>query len=196
MLIGNVYYARKAQRVVGSDRPRDVTALPYGINTISLFAFVFLVMLPVKLSAASVEHCARGSGRARVADRACGVFVGPGVIQVKAPPFADFIRPSTPRTALLSTFSGMAISFHGNRLRRAHIRTSHWSALLPLWVILTTYSPSWLPVRIPGSAWAVGLAVGGVADDNGRRARTPVAAAIAPALQSVAAAGHAGARRV
>ncbi len=29
----------------------DVTALPYGINTVSLFAYVFLVMLPVKLAA-------------------------------------------------------------------------------------------------------------------------------------------------
>ena len=28
-----------------------MTALPYGINTVSLFAFVFLVMLPVKLRA-------------------------------------------------------------------------------------------------------------------------------------------------
>jgi len=29
----------------------DVCALPYGINTVSLFAYVFLVMLPAKLAA-------------------------------------------------------------------------------------------------------------------------------------------------
>ncbi|MFX8020151.1 hypothetical protein ABTK57_20360, partial [Acinetobacter baumannii] len=29
----------------------DICALPYGINTVSLFAFVFLVMLPALLAA-------------------------------------------------------------------------------------------------------------------------------------------------
>lgn len=32
----------------------DVCALPYGINTVSLFAYVFLVMLPAKLAAQAV----------------------------------------------------------------------------------------------------------------------------------------------
>src|SRR5690242_18348703 len=51
VLVGNLYYARQAQLLSAKDARTDVTALPYGINTVSLFAFVFLVMLPVKLSA-------------------------------------------------------------------------------------------------------------------------------------------------
>ena len=41
---------------------RDVTALPYGINTVSLFAFVLLVMLPVKLAAPRGGHRRAGRG--------------------------------------------------------------------------------------------------------------------------------------
>src|SRR5690606_8780895 len=50
-LVGNVYYARQAIQIGRRERRDDVCALPYGINTISLFAHVFLVMLPVKLAA-------------------------------------------------------------------------------------------------------------------------------------------------
>ena len=50
-MIGNFFYAWQAQQLSARTGRRDVTALPYGINTVSLFAFVMLVMLPVKLAA-------------------------------------------------------------------------------------------------------------------------------------------------
>src|ERR1041384_5005687 len=50
VLVGNLYYARQAQLLSAATGRTDVTALPYGINTVSLFAFVFLVMVPVKLA--------------------------------------------------------------------------------------------------------------------------------------------------
>ena len=53
ILAGNVFYAWQAQRLSARQGRSDVTALPYGINTVSLFAYVFLVMLPVKLTAQS-----------------------------------------------------------------------------------------------------------------------------------------------
>ena len=49
LVFGNIYYARQAAQLAertGEDRS---CALPYGINTVSLFAHIFLVMLPAKL---------------------------------------------------------------------------------------------------------------------------------------------------
>jgi AGZA family xanthine/uracil permease-like MFS transporter len=51
LVVGNIAYALQAHRLASAEGRDDRTALPYGINTVSLFAFVFLVMLPVKLAA-------------------------------------------------------------------------------------------------------------------------------------------------
>src|SRR5436190_12724880 len=48
ILVGNVFYAFQARRLAARTGRNDVCALPYGINTVSLFAHVFLVMLPAK----------------------------------------------------------------------------------------------------------------------------------------------------
>mgnify|MGYP003338353761 FL=1 len=53
LLLGNGAYAIQAHRLARLEGRSDRTALPYGINTVSLFAYVFLVMLPVKLTALS-----------------------------------------------------------------------------------------------------------------------------------------------
>jgi AGZA family xanthine/uracil permease-like MFS transporter len=156
VLVGNLYYARKAQQLSAATGRDDVTALPYGINTVSLFAFVFLVMLPAKLGAerAGASHEAAALLAWRVGLAACLLS---GVIELVAAPFADFVRRSTPRAALLSTLSGIAISFIAIDFA---MRTFALPllALLPLAVILTTYfSGVRLPFRIPGGAWAVGL---------------------------------------
>ena len=47
--LGNLFYAWQAVRLGRREQREDVTALPYGINTVSLFAFVFFIMLPVYL---------------------------------------------------------------------------------------------------------------------------------------------------
>jgi len=47
IIVGNFFYAWQARRLSRQTGREDVTALPYGINTVSLFAFVFFIMLPV-----------------------------------------------------------------------------------------------------------------------------------------------------
>lgn len=47
ILGGNLFYAWQARRLAISRHRPYTTALPYGINTVSLFAFVFFVMVPV-----------------------------------------------------------------------------------------------------------------------------------------------------
>jgi len=156
VLVGNVYYARLAQKLSAETGRDDVTALPYGINTVSLFAFVFLVMVPVKLGAegqgASAADAALIAWRVGLA--ACLLS---GVIELLGAPVADWVRRTTPRAALLATLSGVAISFIAIDFA---VRTFQMPlvSLLPLAVILTTYfSGVKLPLRIPGGAWAVGL---------------------------------------
>src|SRR6187397_1050293 len=48
ILIGNLAYAHQARALARRTHRTDVCALPYGINTVSLIAHVFLVMLPAK----------------------------------------------------------------------------------------------------------------------------------------------------
>ena len=49
LLVGNLFYAWQGMKLARREGRDDVCALPYGINTVSLIVFVFLVMLPVRL---------------------------------------------------------------------------------------------------------------------------------------------------
>ena len=51
LIVGNLFYAWQAKKAGDREGRDDVCALPYGINTVSLFAHVFLVMLPAKIAA-------------------------------------------------------------------------------------------------------------------------------------------------
>jgi AGZA family xanthine/uracil permease-like MFS transporter len=154
VLVGNLFYAWQAQRLSAQTGRRDVTALPYGINTVSLFAYVLLVMLPAKQAAeasgASPEQAATIAWQIGLA--ACFVSA---LIEGLGSAVAEPLRRATPRAALLSTLAGIAISFIAIDFA---IRTfaSPLVALLPLGVILTTYfSHAPMPLRIPGGAYAV-----------------------------------------
>src|SRR3989449_9472834 len=63
ILVGNLFYAFQAKRLAERTGRTDVCALPYGINTVSLIAHVFLVMLPAK----ALATAAGAPGPARVA---------------------------------------------------------------------------------------------------------------------------------
>lgn len=156
VLVGNIFYAWQAQKLSAATGRKDVTALPYGINTVSLFAYVFLVMLPVK--SAAMEQGATAEAAATLAWQiGLAACLASGLLEVGGAFVAERIRKHTPRAALLSTLAGIAISFiaidfaiktFGNPL----------VALLPLGVILTTYfSHTRMPLRIPGGVWALAL---------------------------------------
>jgi AGZA family xanthine/uracil permease-like MFS transporter len=108
LLVGNLYYAWQARRLAQGSGRSDVCALPYGINTVSLIGFVFLVMLPAKLAA----EAAGAQDPSRVAWQA-GLLacLGSGVIELAGALIAEKIRRATPRAALLSTLAGIAVTF-------------------------------------------------------------------------------------
>src|ERR1700759_465596 len=47
ILAGNLFYAWQARRLAHRDGRSDVTAIPFGINTPTIFAYVFLIMGPI-----------------------------------------------------------------------------------------------------------------------------------------------------
>src|SRR5436309_1986117 len=47
LLVGNIYYALHARHVALRDNNPACTALPYGINTPSVFAYIFFILQPV-----------------------------------------------------------------------------------------------------------------------------------------------------
>jgi AGZA family xanthine/uracil permease-like MFS transporter len=108
LVIGNVFYAIQARRRSAETGRTDWCAIPYGINTVSLIAYVFLVMLPAK---AVAEH-AGAADPARVAWQAGLVAcVGSGLIELGGAFVAERVRRATPRAALLSTLAGIALTF-------------------------------------------------------------------------------------
>lgn len=108
LVIGNFFYAWQARRLMEKTGRSDICALPYGINTVSLFAHIFLVMLPAKFAA----QAAGAPDPALVAWQAGLVAcLGSGVIELVGAFLAEPLRRSTPRAALLSTLAGIALGF-------------------------------------------------------------------------------------
>lgn len=129
VVFGNLFYAWQAVRLARREGRDDVTALPYGINTVSLFAYVFLVMLPVYLETGDFKTAWR------VGLAAC--FFS-GVIEFSGAFVARSLRAFLPRAALLSTLAGIAISFialdFANRIFAYPL-----VALLPMIIIFMQY---------------------------------------------------------
>lgn len=110
LLVGNLFYAWQAHRLARTTGRDDVCALPYGINTVSLIAHMFLVMLPAKIAA--LQAGAEPAQAARIAWQAGLVAcLGSGLIELFGSFVAENIRRATPRAALLSTLAGIALGF-------------------------------------------------------------------------------------
>lgn len=181
LLIGNFYYAWQARQVARRLGRDDLCALPYGINTVSVFAHVFLVMLPAKLAATE----AGAADPARVAWQAGLVAcLGSGLIELAGSFVADRVRRATPRAALLSTLAGVALGFISlGFLFRSFARPV--VGLTTLAVLLLVFFgrvrfrggvPGGLVAVVLGTvlAWATGLAPVGAAPEQGAALYLPV----------------------
>lgn len=157
LIIGNFYYGWLAYQKGQQEQRDDITALPYGINTVSLFAYVFLVMLPVRLAAiaqgASSEQAAELAWQAGLV--AC---LGSGLIELVGAWIGNPLRRLAPRAAMLSTLGGIAITFIAiGFLFRTFANPV--VGLVPLGVILITYFGQ-VRFAIPGGLLAVLLGIG------------------------------------
>jgi AGZA family xanthine/uracil permease-like MFS transporter len=101
ILAGNIFYSWQAMKLGREQGRDDICALPYGINTPSVFAYVFLVMFPVKLATGD-PYMAWQAGLV-----AC---LGSGLIELCGAPLAGWLRKNVPRAALLSALAGIALT--------------------------------------------------------------------------------------
>ena len=167
-MIGNLFYAWQARRISAETGRRDICAIPYGINTVSLIAYVFLVMLPAKFVAEAAGHPdpARAAWQAGLV--AC---LGSGLIELGSSFVAERLRRVTPRAALLSTLAGIALTFIAmGFFFRTYARPIVGLSTLAV-VLLVYFGRVRFRGRLPGGlvavalgtvlAWATGIAPAG-----------------------------------
>jgi len=146
ILGGNLFYSWQAYRLAKQTGRSDVTALPYGINTPSLLAFIFLIMGPVYQETRNVTLVWQTGVFACLLSgifETLGAFVGP------------WLRRHTPRAALLASLAGVAITFIAMGFI-FQIFASPAIALVPMMIILIAYAGKRrLPGGIPGGFVAV-----------------------------------------
>ena len=152
ILVGNLFYTWQAQRLMRQTGRRDVTALPYGINTPSQFAYIFLIMGPVY----------QETGNATLAWQ-MGLFacLVSGLMETGGAFAADWLRRYTPRAALLAALAGIAITLISMPFV-FQIFENPLIALLPTIVMLTAYaSKTRMPFGLPGGLFAllIGIAL-------------------------------------
>lgn len=152
IVAGNIFYtwqARKLARETGRD---TVTALPFGVNTVSLLAFIFLVMSPVYNETGDADL----AWRAGLA--ACCVS---GVVEALGAFVGAWVKRHTPRAALLAGLGGVALSFIALGFS-FQIFASPAIAVVPAMLILFLYgSRAKLPFGLPRgfAAMAIGAAL-------------------------------------
>ncbi len=156
LIVGNLYYAWLARKL-SLRSGRRMTALPYGINTVSLFAYVLFVIAPTYAELAadpafSAERAARVAWQVGLV--ACLLS---GLIETAGGFLAGWVRRITPRAALLSTLAGIAIGFISMEfILRSFDRPL--VALAPLALVLVTYlSRVRWPGGLPGGLIAVAV---------------------------------------
>jgi AGZA family xanthine/uracil permease-like MFS transporter len=148
VLVGNLFYAWQARSLAERTGRDDVTAIPFGVNTPTIFAYVFLIMGPVYAR----THSGPLAWQA-------GVFASliSGMVQTAGAFCTDWLRRHTPRAALLCPLAGLALAylclgFIFGVFDQAGI------ALLPMLVLFSLYgSRLKLPWRIPPGLLAIGL---------------------------------------
>ena len=146
ILVGNFFYAWQARRLARETGRKDVTALPYGINTVSLFAYVFFIMLPI------YQETKDPIWAWKIGLVAC--FLN-GVIEIVGAFIAEWARRMTPRAALLSALAGIAITFISMDFS-FRIFDKPLIAMLPLALILISYfAHQRFPLGLPGGLVAI-----------------------------------------
>ena len=165
LLIGNVYYALHARRVARRAGNSSCTALPYGINTPSVFAYILFVMKPVydmtlKSLTERTEAPMTKADAVLVAGHlawqiglvAC---IGSGIIEFLGAFIGGWVRRVTPRAALLSALAAIGIIFIASPFA-FQIFERPLVAIIPLFIVLIGYfARVRMPLGLPSGFAAV-----------------------------------------
>ena len=146
ILLGNLFYSWQALKLARATGRNDVTALPYGINTPSLIAYLFLIMGPLYQETKNptlVWQAGLFAGLMSGLLETIGAFIGP------------WLRRHTPRAALLSSLAGVAVTFIAMGFV-FQIFASPLIAILPMFLILAGYAGRLrFPLGLPAGFVAV-----------------------------------------
>lgn len=146
LLVGNIFYAWQARALCRRTGKTQATALPYGVNTVSLFAYILFVMKPVVDQTGDVELAWK------VGLAAC---LGSGLIEFGGAFIAARVKRLTPRAALLATLAGIAVTFISMDFS-FRIFANPLIGFIPLAVIFTQYiGRITLPAGVPAGFVAV-----------------------------------------
>lgn len=146
ILAGNFFFAWQAWKIAQKEGRQDITAMPYGINTVSLFAFIVFIMAPIY----------RETHDATLAWKA-GIFAAfiSGVMEIIGAFVGPALRRHAPRAALLSSLAGIAITFIAMGFV-FQIFATPALGLLPMFLILVCYAAKLkLPLGLPAGFAAV-----------------------------------------
>ncbi|MBU4560886.1 regulator [bacterium] len=191
IILGNIFYTYMARRLARKEGRKNVTALPYGISTPIMFAYLFLVIGPIYWKTNNAELAWKVGVAA--------AFIG-GVIEFLGAFVGNAVRKYTPRAALLGTLAGIAITWIAMK-PTIGIWENPQIGFLPLAIILVGFiARIAFPFRIPagflaillgsGLAWAIGFmkpeAVGIAAAQVGFYCPTPVFGAMKEGIKEVA----------
>ena len=146
ILLGNLFYAWQARELAISSRRNDVTALPFGVNTVSLIAFIFFIMSPIYQETKDYRLAWQAGLLACLLN---------GLMEIGGAYVGDWLRKHTPRAALLCALAGIALTFIAMDFI-FQIFANPMIGILPTFLILVSYASriKW-PFSLPGGFLAV-----------------------------------------
>lgn len=167
VLLGGVLYAALARRLAQRSGRQDVTAMPVGLDTPSVFGIALFVLLPA-LAEGRKAFADRGLGEQELHDLAslfawnvgAVVLVLVGLFKTVLAPLGGVVRSWVPRAALLGSMAAIALALIAFLPMARHIAPAPVVGIPVLMVVLVT-----LLVRsgthdaIPGSVLALVVGV-------------------------------------
>jgi AGZA family xanthine/uracil permease-like MFS transporter len=152
MLVGNALYAREALRLATRTGRDDVCAIPYGINTPTMVAYVFLVMLPARNLAAATGATDPIRVAWQIGLVAC--FIS-GLIELVIAFVAKFIQRVTPAAAMLATLAGIGFAL----LSMSFLLQGFARPLVGITTLAVMLCTSFGRVRFPAGLSGIPLAI-------------------------------------
>lgn len=146
VLVGDLVYTWLAVRLMRRTGRADVTAMPFGIDTPTLFAMVFGVLGPVKLA----------TGDPALAWKvAMAVTIAIGLVKTALAFTGDLARRVVPRAALLGSIAGVAVLLIAFLPALKIVRDPVVGLVSLVLLLLALFGGVRMPFGVPGAFAAV-----------------------------------------
>ncbi len=146
VLLGDLTYTWLAVRLMRRTGRQDVTAMPFGIDTPTLFAMVFGVLGPVKVSTGDPELAWKVG---------MGVTIAIGLAKTALAFAGDWTRRVVPRAALLGSIAGVAVLLIAFLPTLKVVRDPLVGLVALIVLFLALFGGVRMPLGMPGALAAV-----------------------------------------